>query len=179
VCKKMKLLRLARYLIKPIFLLFLLTLGVSVLAQSDAEKQQRIEAMVNDFSSEFNVPEIDVFAVKKLLLDKKRVIVDVRTAKERQVSMIPTAITQDQFEKNSEAYRQENIVVYCTIGYRSSQYVKRWNKQGFHMRNLRGSLLLWTHAGGDLVDSEGKPTRQVHVLGKKWNLVPSSYQGRY
>ena len=162
--------------IRPLLLLVSLIWPVVTLAQTDAEKKQMIEKMIADFSPDFTVPEVDVTTAKRLLSEGEFLFLDVRETKEIQISTIPNAITKQQFEANPEAYKNRKIIAYCTIGYRSSKYAERWNKQGFHISNLRGSLLLWSHANGALVDQYGKPTRLVHTYGKKWNLVPSFYQ---
>jgi rhodanese-related sulfurtransferase len=148
-------------------------------SQSDSEKKQKIENMISEFSPGGSVFEIDAAAAMTIFSEKNVVFLDVRNEYEMSVSIIPGAITKKSFEENQILYKNSNIIAYCTIGYRSAKYVERWNKKGFYMRNLRGSLLLWSHAGGPLIDSEGKPTRRVHVNGKKWNLVPSTYQGVY
>lgn len=167
---------------KPIQTLFLLILLILLicpaltLAQTNAEKKQQVERMIADFSPDFAVPEVDVSTAKTLLAQPNVVFLDVREPKEIQISLIPNAITKQQFEARPELYKDKKIIVYCTIGYRSSKYAGQWNKRGFHMSNLRGSLLLWAHENGPLVDQTGKPTHLVHTYGKKWNLVPDTYQ---
>jgi sodium/bile acid cotransporter 7 len=162
--------------IRPFLLMTSLVWPVVSLAQTDAEKKQLIEKMIVDFSPDFHVPEIDVATAKRLLSEGEFLFLDVRDTKEIAISTIPNAITKQQFEANPEVYKNRKIVAYCTIGYRSSKYAERWNKKGFHISNLRGSLLLWTHANGALVDQDGQPTHLVHTYGKQWNLVPNSYQ---
>ena len=162
--------------IQALLLLITLICPVITLAQTNAEKRQQVERMISDFSHDFAVPEVDVSMAKTLLSEANVVFLDVREPKETQVSVIPNAISKQQFETKPQAYKDKKIIVYCTIGYRSSKYAEQWNKRGFHMSNLRGSLLLWSHENGPLVDQTGKPTRLVHIYGKKWNLVPDSYQ---
>jgi rhodanese-related sulfurtransferase len=153
--------------------------SANTMAEDNTKNKERIEAMIADFSNDFSVPEVDVTTAKRLLSDKTVLFLDVREQKEIEVSKIPNAITKEQFEDNPEIYKDKKIIAYCTIGYRSSKFAEKWNKRGFKMSNLRGSLLLWTHAEGALVDTYGKPTNQVHVYGKKWNLIPKSYQSIY
>lgn len=162
---------------------FFLLLGcifpVLASAQTDAEKKQNIEKMIAEFSPQFTVPEVDVETAKRLVAERDVVFLDVREDKEILVSTLPNAITRQQFEANPEAYKSKTIVAFCTIGYRSSKYVEKWKMKGFQMRNLRGSILLWSHANGALVDQHGKPTHVVHTYGKKWDLLPHSYQSIY
>lgn len=105
------------------------------------------------------------------------VFVDVRTAEEQEVSMIPGAITKEAFEKDRESYTDKRVVVHCTIGYRSGVYVQELGEQGFEAENLAGSLLLWAHEGLPLEDSKGNSTTRVHVYGKQWDLLPEGYEG--
>ena len=86
-------------------------------------------------------------------------------------------ISKKRFEESRDAYRNFEIVPYCTIGYRSGVYAQGLQKSGFKTRNLKGSVLSWAHAGGKFVDSKGKATKRVHVYGEKWNLLPEGYEG--
>ena len=47
--------------------------------------------------------------------------------------------------------------------------------EGWKASNLRGSIVSWTHVGGDLV-KDGAPTKRVHVYGRKWNLLADGYE---
>ena len=60
---------------------------------------------------------------------KRVVVVDVREAAETAVSMIPGAVTKEQFEAEAERYAQHTVVAYCTIGYRSGKYCQELGKQ--------------------------------------------------
>ncbi len=88
--------------------------------------------------------------------------------------MIPGAITQQEFEQRQESLRGQMVITYCTAGYRSGLYAKKIQKEGWRVRNLEGSLLAWSHAGGPLVGSEG-PTKRIHVYSADWSLEASDY----
>ena len=162
------------------FILFMRPVsGFAALPLSDAEKKQKIEAMIALFEPFFKVPQIDAAEAIKLAREGSTLILDVREDKEMKVSRIANAINAKQFEQNPEQYKNRKIIAYCTIGYRSAAYIQKWNKRGFNMQNLRGSLLLWTHAQGTLVDSSGQATQDVHVYGRDWDLLPAAYKARY
>jgi rhodanese-related sulfurtransferase len=148
-------------------------------AITDAEKKQRVEAMIMQFESKFSAPHIDAASAINMLRDENTLFVDAREDKEIAVSKIAGAISKKDFEQNPTQYKTRKIIAYCTIGYRSAAYVEKWNKRGYTMQNLRGSLLLWAHAGGALVDAMGAATSQVHVYGRDWDLLPGAYQGRF
>ena len=105
------------------------------------------------------------------------VLVDTRTEKEQQVSMLPGAIRQQDFLRDKAKYKQHFIISYCTIGERSSQFSRELSRHGFRAANLRGSILAWAHAGYLVYDPEGKRTSRVHVYGPKWDLLPDGYVG--
>ena len=103
------------------------------------------------------------------------ILVDVRSRKERRVSMIPNAISQKAFDKNRARFKQRKIIVYCTIGYRSGEQVVKLRKKGLDAYNLIGGVLAWAHAGQFFAAPDGDSLR-FHVYGKKWNLAPEKYK---
>jgi len=104
------------------------------------------------------------------------VIVDVREAEERAVSMIPGSISKEHYESNAEEYHGRSVVAYCTIGYRSGRYVETLRSRGVDAKNLKGSLLAWTHAGLPMVDEQGKQVKRAHVYGAEWDLLPEGFE---
>jgi rhodanese-related sulfurtransferase len=142
---------------------------------SDAEEVVRIREMYDGYRKDFpNVPGITAEELMKVQPEENLVLVDVREPEEQQVSMIPGAISAKEFEAARENYRDSQIVVYCTIGARSGRYAAELIEDGFDARNLEGSILSWTHAGGSLVGPTG-PTKEVHVYGPTWNLAADGY----
>jgi rhodanese-related sulfurtransferase len=142
--------------------------------RTDEQKFREIEKM-SDKVSQPGVPELTADELRKLQTQEKIVLVDVRTPDEQVVSMIPGAITASDFEDNRQSYEGATVVTYCTIGGRSGKYAKGLVDAGVKAFNLRGAILAWTHAGGDLIDTEG-PTRRVHVHGRKMNLTADGYE---
>ena len=143
---------------------------------SDAEKKQKIETLYVKYERKF--PTVEGITAPELLqsLDEgsEYILVDVRKPKEQEVSMIPGAITQQEFEDRSEELRGKTVVTYCTAGYRSGLYAKKIQSKGWQVLNLEGSLLAWTHAGGSLEDDQG-PTKRVHVYSADWSLEAADY----
>lgn len=126
-----------------------------------------------------DLPEISAEELHDLLTDDKIIIVDVRTQAERDISIIPGAISKKEFDKNAGQYREHTVVTQCTIGYRSGITGKKLAGKGFKVKNLKGGILAWTHAEGPLVDPNGNPTTQVHTYGTDWNLLPPGYQATW
>lgn len=103
------------------------------------------------------------------------VLVDVRSDAETNVSVIPGAITQKNFEQNADQHADKLVVAYCTVGVRSGNYAKRLSDQGWTVRNYEGSILQWVRAGLPLVTLNGKPTRRVHSYSDQYS-VPDGYE---
>lgn len=147
-------------------------------ASADGEKRAAIDSMYEGYRDAFaDVAEISADALVVLQEEKTVVIVDVREPKERQVSVIPGAITKDEFKDGTALKGDSAIVVYCTIGYRSGVYVKKLEKKGVRAYNLKGGILSWVHAGQGVVDEQGAVTKRVHVYGEEWNLLPEGFEG--
>lgn len=142
----------------------------------DQQKLSQIEEMYEKVRASLpGVPELTVDELRQLQSQEKVQLVDVRTPDEQVVSMIPGAITASEFEGNPKAYEGATVVTYCTIGGRSGQYAQRLNAAGVKAYNLKGAILAWTHAGGELVDTEG-PTKRVHTHGRKFDLAADGYE---
>ncbi len=120
-------------------------------------------------------PEISVAEWLDRPQGRPAVLVDVREPHERRVSMLPGAITKEDFERHSARYRSWLVVPYCTIGLRSGLYTRELRGRGFEVRNLAGSALAWAHAGLPF-EAGGKATRRVHVFNADWNLLPRGYE---
>jgi sodium/bile acid cotransporter 7 len=143
---------------------------------SDTEKQARIDELYDGYRAKFpEAPEITVETlVERLAGPEPPVLVDVRSDEERKVSTIPGAISRQEFEEDPARFSGREVVTYCTIGYRSGLYTQKLVGEGWDASNLRGSILAWAHGGQEL-DRGGSTTRQVHVYGARWNLVPEGY----
>jgi rhodanese-related sulfurtransferase len=144
---------------------------------SDSQKKQAVYQMYAGYKQDFpEVSDITPREAMRLLAQKEKVVlVDVRSPEEQQVSMLPGAVTREDFLRNLDHYRDHVIIGYCTISYRSGKLAQDLRQQGITMLNLQGGLLAWLHEGGG-VYSQGVETRKVHVYGKKWDLAPARFQ---
>ena len=101
------------------------------------------------------------------------VVIDVRDERESSVSILPGAVTLDEFE-GSDEYRGKTAVVYCTVGVRSHAYASRLRQQGWEAYNYKGGILDWCRRGLPLTTRDGQPTDRVHTYSS-WYSVPASY----
>jgi sodium/bile acid cotransporter 7 len=154
-------------------------MGSSNSSLTDKERNSKWREMFDGFQSASfpTVPQIEAEELKQKLDSQQPVtMVDCRDAAEMKVSMIPGAISKADFEKCTDV-KDELVVCYCTIGYRSGFYVKKLLGRGINAVNLVGSILAWTHISGTiLVDKNGDETKSLHTYGKRWGLAPKSYK---
>ncbi len=151
-------------------------LGRQVL--TDAEKLERVYALYAAYREAF--PAVKGIAAKDALQmlknGQKLVFVDTRSPEEREVSMLPQAISKETFlAASSAAYGDSVVIGYCTISYRSGIFARDLVGTGREIYNLEGGLLAWILEGGKVYDRDGA-TWRVHVYGDKWNLAPDGYE---
>ncbi len=162
-----------------VFFMFSSLSIASTKTKKSTNKKDRVEKLIKEFEDDIPVPTVKVNELLKLPKEKIKqeyVIVDVRDDDEVKVSHIPGAISKKEFEKNIHKYKNKKIVPYCTIGYRSAKYTKKLVDKGMDAKNMRGSILLWLHEGGEVVDSSESKTNKVHVYGSKWDLLPKRFE---
>ena len=145
-------------------------------ALSDAQNKEIVYKMYSEYRQDFpEVPDISSQEAMKLLSAERLVLVDVRKPMEREISMLPHAITKKKYLEDRSAYKQHTVVAYCTIGYRSGIFAREMAEKGVVVYNLRGGLLGWVHEGGKVYHDNGE-LKRIHVLGKKWDYPPQDYE---
>jgi rhodanese-related sulfurtransferase len=106
-------------------------------------------------------------------LNQKVILIDARTEAEYKVSHIPGAISVgfDGFKEADVLSIDHNaeIVVYCTVGYRSERLGEKLLELGFtNVRNLYGGILEWANEDGPLLNTRNQPTDSVHTFSESW-----------
>lgn len=130
-----------------------------------AQYKQKLFPQIADIS----VEQLNRFSNQQLLF------VDIRDKQEQDISMIPGAVTQQEFELDLEKYKNRIIIAYCTIGNRSGRYLNKFKQLDIEAYNLIGGILSWSWSQRDLVNADGL-TKQVHVYGSEWNLLPDNFK---
>ena len=166
-------------------------------AMASAAKMSSLTAMCEEFREKFDVEYVTADEVLARVRDGGRdaaaaaaagraralVLVDVRGEEEREISRLPNALSAEEYEARRDGMGAHDCVCYCTIGYRSGAFAEKLAKtaRGGDVKyyNLYGSILAWTHAGGELVDAKGEPTKRVHTFGKQWDCAGEGYESVY
>ena len=112
------------------------------------------------------------------LIDTNRpqpVILDVRRPVEFSVSHLRGAKRVDPNAKieNIKPLVATNrpVIVYCSVGYRSSELARRLIKAGItNVFNLEGSIFQWANEGRPLVNEAG-PAKTVHPYNARWGTL--------
>lgn len=102
----------------------------------------------------------------------KPVLIDRRERVEYDVSHLQGAMPAKDIEEAlkiiEKAGKDRPIVVYCSLGYRSSELARQLGKEGVtNIYNLEGSIFKWANEGRPVYHGE----RQVHVVhpfDSKW-----------
>ncbi len=102
------------------------------------------------------------------------IYLDAREEEEYQVSHIPGAIHVGyKYFDNAVLNRLDHnaqIIVYCSIGYRSDEITKRIMAQGYHnVYNLFGSIFEWANCDLPLEDNNGESTQKLHTYNRNWS----------
>lgn len=105
----------------------------------------------------------------------KFVVVDVRSDAEVNVSIIPGAITKEEYERAPDKYANLLVIPYCTVGGRSGAYAKQLAAKGVKVKNYKGSILEWVGAELPLVTLKGEPTNRVHTYSDRYR-IPAKYE---
>ena len=128
---------------------------------------QKIRSMLR-----FDVPLISIAELKAK--QGEVLLFDAREKKEFDVSHIEGAqyIGYNSFNASilQDIPKDKEIVLYCSIGYRSEKIGERLQKMGYtNVYNLYGSIFEWVNQGHTVVDQNGKRTNIVHGYNKNWS----------
>ena len=131
------------------------------------EFQERLNTLLEN-----NVP---VYDVKTAYSECDEVLfLDARELEEYETSHIPNAkhIGYNHFKlSNLEGVaKNQKIIVYCSVGYRSEKLTNRLIKEGYsNVFNLYGSIFEWANLEYPLEDKQGNSTSKVHTYNKAWS----------
>ncbi|MDZ4661858.1 MAG: rhodanese-like domain-containing protein [Pseudomonadota bacterium] len=162
---------------RPIFLILALSIALPIVLHSTSlGKALFVDAFAYALEKSFSsILHDSALLIRDKMTQPKFIVVDVRATVEQEVSMIPDAITQTEFEKTIDRYRGFHVVTYCTIGQRSSKYAEKLKSLGYTVSNLRGGILAWAQNHLPLTHN-GLSTKKVHTYTKFFSLLPEDYE---
>lgn len=104
------------------------------------------------------------------------IIIDARAKKEFQISHISGAKNIPYNSKDPLKYltniKPDNpIVVYCSVGYRSSILARKLQTLGFiEVHNLEGSIFKWANEGRPIVQGQTR-VHKIHPYNTRWGSL--------
>ena len=150
--------------------------GEKAAANSDKQRLAQVRQMYQGYKEDFpGVSDIEPQKAIELWKQGKALFVDIRDPEEQEVSMLPGAVTQAQFEQNPDLRKGKTVITYCTISYRSGKFAESLEAKGQKSLNLEGGLLGWVHAGGPVFQGD-KQVKKIHVYGSRWDLAPPGHR---
>jgi rhodanese-related sulfurtransferase len=119
-----------------------------------------------------SVKEINV---ESLQVKSNVVILDAREEVEYRVSHIKNAryVGYTNFLTSSikDVPKDSEIVVYCSVGYRSEKIAERLKKIGYlNVSNLYGGIFEWINQGKEVVDKQEVVTLNIHPYSSVWGI---------
>ncbi len=149
------------------------------LAAAAAAYAGRWEMVKRQIDREFpDVKKITTAELAELLRAKRNgvpLLLDVRTKAEYKVSHLQGARSvepgSDPRNLPLPASKDEPIVTYCSVGYRSAQFARKLAAAGFsNVRNLEGSIFQWANEGRPVM-RDGLIFAKVHPYNKVWGTL--------
>lgn len=96
---------------------------------------------------------VAVNEARRMLADGDAVLLDVRTKQERKEAHVPGSIhiSLESLEGQVRRVPTETVVLtFCRSGSRSGTAARILRAHGIDARNVRGGMLAWRRAGGDV-----------------------------
>jgi len=169
---------------KGLILGLLLCSGYAFAFENDSAAAKRLVKLQQEIAADYaEVSHISVATLKTDYPDA--LVVDVRAASEFKRSHLPGALhapTPAQVDELRRRYPERDLVLYCTVGVRSSIAArdllareqaradsKSAERVPGRVMNLAGSIFAWANQGEPLVNASG-PTHDVHPFNAWWGF---------
>jgi len=133
-----------------------------------AQTDETFEAFLEDLAAEFDIEQIQADSANL----SKVVILDVREKGEFEVSRLKNAIWigYDDFDisRIDSIDKEREIIVYCSVGYRSSKIGEELIESGFkNVKDLYGGIFKWANENRPIYNDSSQTT-EVHAYNRKW-----------
>lgn len=118
-------------------------------------------------------PALEAPELKALLEEEDIVLLDARALSEYKVSHLKGAIwigyTDFKASRVEGIERDNKVVVYCSVGYRSEELSRRLQNLGFNqVLNLYGGIFDW-HNKGYPIYANGERISRIHGYDSLWS----------
>ncbi len=132
---------------------------------------------MSDLLKKHNTRSVPYISVQELAMPKtEAVLFDAREPKEYNTSHLKDAICVGYDFFNIETIldtiknKDEQIVVYCSLGIRSEDIAEKLKKAGYNnVFNLYGGIFEWKNKDFSVYNSEGTETENIHTFSEEWS----------
>lgn len=154
------------WLLIPILILILSFKSNSSLRVNSSSFDKMLSVILSHEAPEVSVTDFS--------LSEKVILVDAREKNEYDISHLPGALwvgfKDFEIERMTEISKNEKIVVYCSMGYRSEKIASKLIESGYtDVVNLYGGIFEWVNQDKIIIDTFG-PTRKVHGFSRMWSI---------
>ncbi|MBU2939153.1 rhodanese-like domain-containing protein [Lacinutrix sp. C3R15] len=151
----------------------LISILLFYLATLPSTAQESLSQLLN----KYNTKSVPYISVQELAMPKTEAIVlDAREWQEYQVSHIKNAIyvgyTHFNLQETTKQIqnKQQQIVVYCSLGIRSEKIAQQLKDAGYtNIFNLYGGIFEWKNNNFSVYNLENKQTENIHTFSKAWS----------
>lgn len=131
-------------------------------------QDQSFDSFLQELTQKFNIPQI----YPDSLVQLNTLILDTHEIEEFDISHIEGAVyagyNDFSVEKLNSIPKDTNIVVYCSVGYRSSIIAQQLREEGFkNVQNLYGGIFNWVNQNRKIV-RDSLTTDSLHVCNEYW-----------
>ena len=139
------------------------------LTYAQGYKQKQFDKMLNGLI-QHSVSEMEA---KNVEFDPSIIYLDAREINEYNTSKITNAqwVGYNDFDisRVENLDKNQQIIVYCSIGYRSEKVTEKLKDAGFtNVTNMLGGIFEWVNYKKTVVDSSNIETHSVHGFDKEW-----------
>ena len=141
---------------------------VMIMTAVFAQSKEAFEEYLEKLATQFDIEQVHADSANL----SKAVLLDSREAAEFDVSSLKNAIwigyNDFNLSRIDSISFEQKIIVYCSVGYRSSKIGVELIKSGYkYVKNLYGGIFRWANEGRPLYN-DSIQTYHIHAYNKKW-----------
>ncbi len=127
---------------------------------------------------------VEEISVEEVAVSDNILFVDAREKNEYKVSHLKDAVWVGYDRLNlkplKEVNKNKEVIVYCSVGYRSEKVAEKLKAQGFtNVKNLYGGIFEWVNKGNTVYNMDGDSTKKIHAYNKVWGIWLSAGEKVY